>query len=88
MATHKRAKAPEGKTAGAVKAEGIKEEFIIQFHGREISNERILERFKENWTVGYGKDFADVHEVTYYVKPEEDAVYYVVNGTEQGSFQI
>ncbi|MCR4891983.1 MAG: DUF6465 family protein [Lachnospiraceae bacterium] len=66
----------------------MKDTFIIQFHGRELSREKVEERFKEVWSQDYGKNVADVKDVTFYIKPEEDAVYFVVNGVDQGSFLV
>ena len=40
---------------------------------------------KKAWTKAAGKKVADIKSIDLYIKPEEGAVYYVVNGTDTGS---
>ncbi len=81
-------KSPARKAAGKDKIEQI---MVVQFRGREISAERIHERFRDVWTKGFGRTMEEVKSVVYYVKPEDSAVYFVVNDDPdggQGSFEI
>ncbi len=68
-------KAPARRTA-AKKAE-LKTEVVIEFGGRQIDTEEVLESAK--------KDFAEKHKdaelksIHLYIKPEESVAYYVAN---------
>ena len=76
------AKTAAKKTA-AKKAE-IKTEMFLQFAGKEYSQEEILQKVKDIWTYDLGKNVDDIKDVQLYLKPEESAAYYVVNGEESG----
>ncbi len=79
------------KKTAAKKAVEKKETFIVQFRGREVSREWIEQRFQDTWTKDYGRKISEVKTVSFYVKPEESAVYFVVNNDASdggGSFQI
>lgn len=56
---------------------------IFQYMGREISQAGMLSAIKDGWTAE-GKALADLKKVDLYVKPEDSAVYYVLNGNEEG----
>lgn len=72
------------KTTTAKKAAPAKtsESLVIQFRGREVSIDQIRDRFKDAWTKDLGRKASDVKDVTFYIKPEDSAVYYVVNNGE------
>lgn len=72
------------KTTTAKKATPAKtsESLVIQFRGREVSIDQIRDRFKDAWTKDLGRKASDVKDVTFYIKPEDSAVYYVVNNGE------
>ena len=71
------------KTAAAKKAE-IKTEMYLQFSGKEYSQEEILQKVKDIWTYDLHQNVDDIKDVQLYLKPEESAAYYVVNGVESG----
>ena len=89
-------KAEAKKTAPAVKktttrtkkAAAVKETVSIQFAGKEYTTEQLVKIAKDIWEFDLKKDPADFAEVQLYVKPEEAKAYYVINGTETGSFDI
>ncbi len=78
------------KKAATKKVAPKKETFIVQFRGREVSKETIEHRFQDVWTKDCGRKIGEVKSVAFYVKPEDSAVYFVVNGEEEdrGSFPI
>ena len=84
------AKKTTAKKTTAKKAASKKETFIVQFRGREVSKETIEHRFQDVWTKDFGRKIGEVKSVAFYVKPEDSAVYFVVNGEEEdrGSFPI
>lgn len=71
------------KKAAAKKAE-IKTEMYLQFSGKEYSQEEILQKVKDIWTYDLHQNVDDIKDVQLYLKPEESAAYYVVNGVESG----
>ena len=71
------------KKTAAKKAE-IKTEMYLQFAGKEYSQEEILQKVKDIWTYDLHQNVDDIKDVQLYLKPEESAAYYVVNGVESG----
>ena len=84
------AKKTTTRTAAAKtkKAAAVKESISIQFAGKEYTTEQLVKIAKDVWEFDLAKDPADFKEVQLYVKPEEAKAYYVINGTETGSFDI
>ena len=80
--------APAKKEAPAKKAAAKKEAIYVQFAGKSYSNEELLKIAKDVWVYDMGQKAADMKSVEIYVKPEESMAYFVVNGTENGSFMI
>ena len=81
-------KAPAEKKAPAKKAAAKKEAIYVQFAGKSYSNDELLKIAKDVWVYDMGQKAADMKAVEIYVKPEESMAYFVVNGTENGSFMI
>ena len=77
------AKKTTAKKSTAKKAE-IKTEMFLQFAGKEYSQEEIVQKVKDIWTYDLGKNVDEIKDVQLYLKPEESAAYYVVNGEESG----
>ena len=84
------AKKTTTRTAAAKtkKAAAVKENISIQFAGKDYTTEQLVKIAKDVWEFDLKKDPADFKEVQLYVKPEEAKAYYVINGTETGSFNI
>lgn len=80
-------KAPVKKTA-AKKAPAKSQEIYLQFAGKEILDKDLTDKVKEIWTKELGNKVKDMADVKIYVKPEESAAYYVINGEVSGSFEI
>lgn len=76
-------KTPEPKTEA-------KEEIHIQFMGKDVSNEELVNRAKEIWSLETGKKVSTIKSLQLYVKTEESMVYFVVNDdpAHTGSFSI
>ncbi len=79
-------KAP-AKKAPAKKA-AVKEEVVLQFDGKEIKTADLMKQVKTIWTKELKKKVGDMKSVSLYVKPEECAVYYVVNGDVTGKIEL
>lgn len=63
----------------AAKAE-VKESVFVQFAGAEYSLDDVKANVKKAWMDETGKEESDIKDIQIYVKPEEHAAYYVVNG--------
>lgn len=85
------AKAKAEKAAAAAKAKAEKPAVIrkrtakkaevklfVQYQGRQISQEEAVEAVKAAWTGG------PIQTMELYVKPEDNAIYYVINSSETG----
>lgn len=65
----------------------IKVSTFVQYYGKQVEEKEIIANVKKAWT-GSGKKVGDIKTMELYIKPEENAVYYVVNGTETGSVEF
>lgn len=60
---------------------------IVEHYGKQISEQDIIENVKRAWT-NSGRDEKEIKSIELYIKPEENAVYYVVNETETGAVAL
>ena len=81
------AKKTAAKKAPAKKAE-LKTEMYLQFYGKEYSDKEILQKVKDIWTKVLKNKVGDMKDVKIYLKPEESAAYYVVNGDTTGKVDL
>lgn len=82
--TAKAKAAPAAREEAPVKS-GPAVNLVFQYMGREISQAGMVEAVMNAWT-SQGGDPDQVTSLDLYVKPEDATVYYVINGTEQGTF--
>ncbi len=78
-------KAPARRTA-AKKAEDVKATVTIQFAGKEVVAKNILEEAKKAFAAA--NKGVEIKTIDIYVKPEENAAYYVVNGVGSDDYKI
>ena len=71
-----------------VKKSVIKEQIYLQYLGKEISKDDLVERVKAIWTVEMGRKASEIKSITLYLKPEENAAYYVINSEETGRIDL
>ena len=69
------------------KAAVVTEEVYLQYAGKESSSADLTAKVKEIWKE-MGNNAADLKDIKVYVKPEENAAYYVINNEETGSFGL
>lgn len=81
------AKKPAVRKTAAAKAE-LKTEIFLQFSGKEYSEAEILKKVKDIWTKELKNKVGDMKKVELYLKPEESAAYYVVNGDTTGRVDL
>lgn len=75
------------KKTTAKKAE-VKTEMFLQFDGKEYTEAEIYRKVKEVWTKVLKNKVGDMKTVQVYLKPEESAAYYVVNGDTTGKVDL
>ena len=80
-------KKPAVKKTTAKKAE-VKETVYLQYLGKEINKDDLLKQVKTIWTKQYKNKVADLKSVTLYLKPEENAAYYVINEDVTGKIDL
>lgn len=81
------AKKTAAKKSTAKKAE-LKTEMFLQFAGKEYTEKEILQKVKEIWTKNLKRKVGEMKDVKIYLKPEEAAAYYVVNGDTTGRVDL
>ena len=82
----KKAPAKKATPAKAVKAE-IKTALYVQFAGNEVTEADIIDKVKAAYVAEGHKESA-IKEINLYVKPEEYAVYYVINDKAIGKVNL
>ena len=77
------------KTTKTTKAEkaAVSQNVYIQFAGKEFRTEDIAEQAKKAW-VDEGHRASSLKSLEVYVKPEDSAAYYVVNGKAAGKIDL
>ena len=72
------------KTVKKATKKEIKVKAFVEYYGKQVEEKDMIARVKKAWTRS-GKKVGDIKEMDLYIKPEENAVYYVINGTETGA---
>lgn len=80
------AKTTTTKTAKTAK-EAASQNVYIQFAGKEVKAEELVEQVKALWTAE-GHRASSIKSLEVYVKPEDMAAYYVINGKENGKIEL
>ena len=90
MATKKVAekaeKAVKKVTKKTTKKVALKVSTVLEFQGRQFTEADFVEQAKKLWADA-GKTEA-IEEMQLYVKPEDGAVYCVINGEEMNGFEL
>ena len=76
-------KAPAKRAA----AKDIKTSVVVQFAGKEVTEKELIAAVKKAYTKK-GNKVGDIKTIEIYVKPEESAAYYVVNGIGADDYKI
>lgn len=64
-----------------------KKTLFVQYNGKQVEEKDIVASVKKAWTDA-GNKVGEIKTMEVYVKPEEDAVYYVINETESGKVEF
>ena len=68
----------------------MKSTYNVEFAGNQIESKEVIARAKKVWVDARNKNrkVKDLKPMELYLKPEENAVYYVFNEEESGSFPL
>ena len=72
------------KVRKAAPKKEMKTTLIVEHQGKQVEDKDMIAAVKKAWTKS-GRKIGDIKTMILYVKPEEAAVYYVINTTETGS---
>ena len=59
----------------------MKSNIFVEYCGKQLEDKAIVATVKKAWTEA-GHKLGDIKTMNLYIKPEENAVYYVINQTE------
>jgi len=59
----------------------------VEYQGRQVEDKALISQIKNLW-VESGHKIKDIKELKLYIKPEENAAYYVINEDFTGNIQI
>ncbi len=65
----------------------INQQMVLQFNGREFDLGAVEGNVKKAWKDA-GRKLTEIADLDIYVKPEEAAVYYVVNKEVEGKVEL
>lgn len=74
------------RAAEKAKAENLKPELVLQYQGAETDLTALAEAAKAEFRALHKR--TRVTELKIYVKPEDQAAYYVINGTFEGKLPL
>ena len=61
---------------------------FLQFAGKEYTDKEIFDKIKYVWSKVLKNKVGDMKDVKIYLKPEESAAYYVINGDTTGKVDL
>ena len=65
----------------------MKTSFYVEYAGKQVEEKAVIAKVKELW-VADGKKIKDLKTLNLYVKPEENAAYYVINENVSGKIEL
>lgn len=65
----------------------IKTSLFVEYAEKQVAEKDIIAAVKKVWTKA-GHKIGEIKTMELYVKPEESAVYYVINKTESGKVEF
>ena len=72
----------------ARKAAKISTEVYVQWLGKEVEAQNIIDSIKKIWTEEMGKKEVDLKDLKIYIKPEDNGAHYVINGDITGFIEL
>lgn len=65
----------------------MKMKTFVEYNGKQVEEKELIASVKKVW-VEAGNKVGDIKTLDLYIKPEEAAVYYVINEKESGSIEF
>lgn len=65
----------------------MKTTLCVEYQGRQVEDKTLISQVKALW-IESGYKVKDMKELKIYIKPEESAAYYVINGDFTGSIKL
>ena len=87
-AVKKSVKAPAKAEKKAPVKKAASTEMFLQFAGKEYTDKEIFDKIKYVWSKVLKNKVGDMKDVKIYLKPEESAAYYVINGDTTGKVDL
>ncbi len=75
------------KVKKAATKKEIKTTLYVEYYGKQVQEKDMIASVKKAWTKS-GKKVGDIKTMALYVKPEENSVYYVINGDSAGRVEF
>lgn len=75
------------KAKKAATKKEVKTTLFVEYYGKQVEDKAIIASVKKAWTKS-GHKVSDIKTMELYVKPEESAVYYVINKTDTGKVEF
>lgn len=83
----KEVKKTAAKTRKTTTKKEIKTDVVLQYGEKEVNTKDMVAAIKKEWTKAKHK-VSDIKSMELYIKPEEYAVYYVINGDTTGKIWL
>ena len=81
-------KAAEVAVKKAAPRKAVRETVYLQYMGKEINKDDIIDKVKKIWTDEMGRKASEIKEITLYLKTDDNAAYYVINGDATGKIDL
>lgn len=65
----------------------MKASVFVEYQGLQVEEKEIIAKVKELW-VSEGNKIKDIKDLNLYIKPEENAAYYVINDDISGKIDL
>lgn len=65
----------------------MKTTLFVEYAGKQVDDKTLVAKAKELW-VAEGNKIKDIKTLNIYVKPEENAAYYVINEGTSGKIEL
>ncbi|WP_173471718.1 DUF6465 family protein [Eubacterium ruminantium] len=65
----------------------MRTDFYVEYFGKQVYKDELVDIAKKIW-IDKGNKESDLKTLDLYLKPEDNAVYYVFNNSENGSFIV
>lgn len=82
------AKKTAAKKEAAPKAAEVKANIVLQYGDKNVTYDTIVQNAKNHFQYDMGGDAEGIKKLSVYVKPEENAAYYVVDDKVQGRIDL